>query len=100
MEIPLRAKPTHYMNIYDGTNKTKPKEITLHLYQGWHFLVRALAGSDKSASGTSGTCHHSRKGTAIRVAGTEDHLTRPDSENMPEPPEQVNRPNAQPELKK
>ena len=25
---PLRAKPTHYMNIYDGTNKTKPKEIT------------------------------------------------------------------------
>ena len=27
MEIPLRAKPTHYMNIYDGTNKTKPKEI-------------------------------------------------------------------------
>ena len=26
MEIPLRAKPTHYMSIYDGTNKNKPKK--------------------------------------------------------------------------
>ena len=51
MEIPLRAKPTHYMNIYDVTNKTKPKEITQHLspvqwindhlFQGACFLVRA-----------------------------------------------------------
>ena len=24
---PLRAKPTHYMNIYDGTNKTKQKRV-------------------------------------------------------------------------
>ena len=24
-EVSLRAKPTHYMNIYDWTNKTKPK---------------------------------------------------------------------------
>ena len=59
-----------------------------------------MPGSDKSASGTSGTCHHSRTGTAIRVVGTEDHLTRPDSENTSEPPEQVNRPCDQPELKK
>ena len=29
MEILLRNKPTHYMNIYDGTNKTKPKEWSL-----------------------------------------------------------------------
>ena len=29
--------------------------------------------SDKSASGTRGNCHHSRTGTAVRVAGTEDH---------------------------
>ena len=43
MEIPLRAKPTHYMNIYDGTNMTKPKEITQHLFQGVRFLVRAHA---------------------------------------------------------
>ena len=56
--------------------------------------------SDKSASGTSGTCHCSRTGTAIRVAGTEDHLTRTDSENTSEPPEQVNRPCDQQELKK
>ena len=59
-----------------------------------------MPGCDKSASGTSGTCHHSRTGTAIRVAGTEDHLTGPDSENTSEPPEQVNRPCDQPELKK
>ena len=45
--------------------------------------------SDKSASGTSSTCQHSRTGTATRVAGTDDHLTRPDSENNSEPPEQV-----------
>ena len=37
---------------------------------------------------------------AIRVAGTEDHLTRPDSENTSETPEQVNRPCDQPHLKK
>ena len=43
MEIPLRAKPTHCMNIYDGTNKKKPKEITQHLYNGVCFLVRAHA---------------------------------------------------------
>ena len=43
MEIPLRAKPTHYMKIYDGTNKTKPKEIARCLFQGAHFLVRAHA---------------------------------------------------------
>ena len=59
-----------------------------------------MPGSVKSASGTSGTCHCSRTGTAIRVAGTEDHLTRPDSENTSEPPEQVNRPHDQPQLKK
>ena len=41
-----------------------------------------------------------RTGTAIRVARTEDHLTRPDYENTSEPPEQVNRPCDQPELKK
>ena len=38
MEIHLRAKPTHYMNIYDGTNKTKPKEIAQCLFQGACFL--------------------------------------------------------------
>ena len=56
--------------------------------------------SDKSASGTSGTCHHSRTGTAIRVAGTEEHLVRPDSGHTSEPPEQVNKPLDQSELKK
>ena len=59
-----------------------------------------MPGSDKSANGTSDTCHCSRTGTAIRVAGTEDNLTRPDSENTSEPPEQVNRPHDQPHLKK
>ena len=63
-------------------------------------LSGPMPRSDKSASGTSGTCYCSRTGTAIRVAGTEDYLTRPDSENTSEPPEQVNRPHDQPELKK
>ena len=56
--------------------------------------------SDKSSSRTSGTCQLSRTGTATRVAGTDDHLTRPDSENNSEPPEQVHRPHDQPEQKK
>ena len=59
-----------------------------------------MPGSDKSASGTSGACHRSRTETAIKVAGREEHLTRPDSGNTSEPPEQVNRPRDQPELKK
>ena len=40
---PLRVKPTPYMNIYDSTNKTKPKEIAQCLFQGVCFLVRAHA---------------------------------------------------------
>ena len=59
-----------------------------------------MPGSDKSASGTSRTCHHSRTGTATRVAGTDNHLTRPDSVNNSEASEQVLRPCDQPELKK
>ena len=59
-----------------------------------------MPGSDKSASGTSSPCHRSRTVTASRVAGTGQHLTRPDSENMPEPPDQVERPRDQPEQRK
>ena len=59
-----------------------------------------MPGSNKSVSGTSRVCHHSRTGTATRVAGTNDHLTRSDSENDSEAPEQVLRPCDQPELKK
>ena len=88
------------MNIYDGTNKTKPKGLHDASSRVNASGSGLTPGSDKSASGTSGTCHHSRRGTAIRVAGTEDHLTRPDSENTSEPTEQVNRPHDQPELKK
>ena len=81
MDIPLRAKPAHYMNIYDGTHKTKPKEITQHLFQVANSWSGPMPRRDKSANGTSGTCHCSRTVTAIRVAGTEEHLTRPDSES-------------------
>ena len=56
--------------------------------------------SDKSASGTRSPCHHFRTVTASKVAGTGQHLTRPDSENMPEPPDQVERPHDQPEQRK
>ena len=102
MEIPLRAKPTHYMNIYMLV-QTRQSQKRLHndtspkVYASWS---GPMPGSAKSASGTSGTCHHSRTGNTIRVAGTEDHLTKPDSENTSEPPEQVNRPHDNPELKK
>ena len=33
-----------YYYIYDGTNKTKQKEITKHLSKGAHFTVRTHAG--------------------------------------------------------
>ena len=56
-----------------------------------------MPGSNKSASGTSSFCHHSRTVTALRATGTGQHLTRPDSENIPEPPDQVERPHDQPE---
>ena len=59
-----------------------------------------MLGSDKSASGTSSPCHCSRTVNASRVAGTGQHLTRPDSENMPELPDQVERPCDQPEQTK
>ena len=56
--------------------------------------------NDNSASGTSSPCHHSRTVSASGVAGTGQHLTRPDSENMPESPDQVERPHDQPEQRK
>ena len=59
-----------------------------------------MLGSDKSANGTSSPCHHSRTVTASRVAGTGQHLTGPDSENMSEPPDQVERPCDQPKQRK
>ena len=59
-----------------------------------------IPGSDKSGSGTNGTCYCSRTGTATRVAGTDDHMTRPDFENNLEPPEKVPGFHDQPELKK
>ena len=100
MEIPLRAKPTHYMNIYDGTNKTSQKRsqnASSKVHASWSGPMPEI---DKSASGTSGTCQYFSTGTTIVVAGTENHLNRPDSEKTSEPPEQVNRPHDQPELKK
>ena len=40
---PLRHTYIPYDYIYDGTNKTKPKEITQHLSKGAHFMVRTHA---------------------------------------------------------
>ena len=100
MQIPLGAKPTNYMNMYDVQTRKSQKRLHDASSKVHTSLAGPIPGSDKSVSGTSGTCHHSRTGTAIRVAGTEDHLTRPDSKNTSEPPEQVNRPCDQPELKK
>ena len=59
-----------------------------------------MPGTDKSVNGTSGAFHNSRTGTATRVAGTDDHLIRPVSENNLEPPGLVYGPHDQPKLKK
>ena len=75
-------------------SQKRSHDTSSKVYASWS---GAMPGSDKSESGT---CHCSRTVTANRVAGTEDHLTRPDSENTSESPEQVNRPCNQPELKK
>ena len=88
------------MNIYDGTNKTKAKKLHKASPKVCPSWSGPIPGSDKSVSRTSGTCHHSRTGTAIRIAGTEDHLTRPDSANTSEPAEKVNGPHGQPQLQK
>ena len=85
------------MMVQTRQNQRRSHNASSKVHASWS---GPMPGSDKSASGTSGTCHCSRTGTAIRVAGTEDHLTMPDSENTSEPPEQVNRPCDKPELKK
>ena len=54
-----------------------------------------MPGSHKSASQ-----HYSMTVTASRVAGTGQHLSRPDSENISESPDQVERPYDQPEQRK
>ena len=97
---PPKSKTTNYMNIYDGTNKTNQKRLHHASSKVCASWSGPIPENDKSASGTCGTCYHSRTWTAIRVAGTEEHLTRPDSGNTSELPEQVNRPCDQPELKK
>ena len=77
-----------------------PMRITLHSYKVCANWSGPMSASNKSASGTSGTCHCCRTGTATRVAGTDDNLTRPDSENNSKPSGQVHGPCDQPELKK
>ena len=86
-----------YMMVQTRQNQKRSHDASSKVHTSWS---GPMPGSDKSASRTSGACHCSRTGTAIRVAGTEDHLTRPDSESTSEPPEQVNRPYDQPDLKK
>ena len=96
VEIPLRAKPTHYityMMVQTRQNQKRLHDTSSKVHASWS---GPMPGSDKPASGASGTCHHSRTGTAIRVVGREDHLSRQDSENTSE----VNRPCDQPEPKK
>ena len=85
---PLSHTYILYDYIYDGTNKTKQKggshDASQKVCASW---LGPMPGSDKSASGTSSPCHHSRTVTASRVAGTGQHLTRVDSENIPGPPD-------------
>ena len=100
MEIPYEPKlPTilTYIMVQTRQSQKKLHGASTKVPASWS---GPMPGSNKSASGTSSIYHHSRPGTAVRVAGTEDHMIRPDSENTSEPPEQVNIPCDQPELKK
>ena len=56
--------------------------------------------NNNNSNNNNKSCHCSRTVTASRVAGTGQHLIRPDSENMPESPDQVERPPDQPEQRK
>ena len=85
-----------YMMVQTRQTQRRSHNASHKVHANWS---GPMPGSDKSASGTSSTCHSSRTGTATRVAGIDDHLTRPDSENNSEPPEQVHGPHDQPELK-
>ena len=82
-----------YMMVQTRQSKMRSNNASQKLHASWS---GPMLGSDKSAS----PCYHSRTVTASRVAGTGQHLTRPDSENMPEPPDQVERPCDQPEQRK
>ena len=85
------------MMVQTRQSKKRSHDTSQKVHTSWS---GPMPGSDKSVSGTSSPCQHSRKVTASRVAGTGQHLTRLDSENMPEPPDQVERPHDQPELRK
>ena len=86
-----------YMMVQTRQSQRRLHNASQKVHASWS---GPMPGSDKSASGTSSPCHHFRTVTASRVAGTGQHLTRPDSENMPEPPGQVERPRDQPEQRK
>ena len=86
-----------YMMVQTRQSKRRSHDASQKVYASWS---GPMPGSDKLASGTSSPCYHSRTVTASRVTGTGQHLTRPDSENMPEPPDQVERPRDQPEQRK
>ena len=85
------------MMVQTNQSKRRSHETSQKVRASWS---GPMPGSVKSGSGTSSPCHCSRTVTASRVAGTGQHLTRPDSENMPEPPDQVERPRDQPEQRK
>ena len=70
------------MMVETRQSKRRLHDASQKVHASWSGPV---LGSDKSASGTSSPCHHSRTVTASRVAGTGQYLTRPDSENIPEP---------------
>ena len=86
-----------YIMVQTRQRQKRSHDASQKVHASWSGLT---LGSDKSASGTSNPCHRSRRVTASRVAGTGQHLTRPDSENMLEPPDQVERPHDQPEQRK
>ena len=86
-----------YMMVQARQRQKRSHNTPQKVHASWSGL---MPGSDKSASQTSSPCHHSRTVTTSRVAGIGQHLARTDSENMLEPPDQVERPRDQPEQRK
>ena len=101
MEIPLRAKPTHNMNIYDGTNKTKVKRDCTTP------LPRCVPPGQGPCQGVISqqvgpVVPVKVPGQGLLLGLLEQRTTRPGQilGIHQRPPEQVNRPHDQPELKK
>ena len=85
------------MNIYDGTNKKMPRD---HMMPLPRCMLPGQGPCQGVISQQVGPVVPVTLPGLLLVLLEEDHLTRPDSENKSEPPEEVKRTHDQPDLKK